>query len=124
MPLKTAIGDRTYYFLPQRVTLAFAIIEVIAKQDSPTTTTIMDETNFSRAYVSACLTALKRHDIIHSTRGATGGYSLVKDVQDTTVGEILEAISKDEDRSIYLETLHRLMIGKLKDLTVKDLIEG
>ena len=67
---------------------------------------------------------IKSHDIIYSTRGATGGYSLVKDVSQTTIGEILEAISKDEDRSTLLETLHRLMIGKLKDLTVKDLIDG
>lgn len=124
MPLKTEIGDRTYYFLPHRVTLAFAIVEVIAKGDFPTTTMIMEETKYSRAYVSACLTSLKRHDIIYSTRGATGGYSLVKDVSQTTIGEILEAISKDEDRSTLLETLHRLMIGKLKDLTVKDLIDG
>lgn len=124
MPLKTEIGNRDYYFLPKRIALAFLVVEAIDNEDNPTATRIMEATDFSRAYVTACITGLKQNNLIESTIGGKGGYSLVKGVDETTVGDVLEAVSRTEDRSLLLRKLHRLLIGKAQSITIKELLDS
>lgn len=121
MPFNDRLEERSY-LLPKRVSLALTVVEVIAEDKYVTVQHLMDVTEFSRAYVMACCLGLKRYGILVSKRGAGGGYSLAREPSEITVGEVLEAISKAEDRSVITVALYRFLVGKAKDLTIAQLI--
>ena len=53
---------------------------------------IADHTGISRPMVSKILKALARGGLLHSHRGARGGYSLPRSPEEISVAEVIEAI--------------------------------
>ena len=54
--------------------------------------TIADRQGYSMKYLEMIVGSLKRADLVASTRGKEGGYRLVRDPEDYTIGEILRCI--------------------------------
>lgn len=123
MTFNSRLEERSY-LLPKRVELALTLVEIIAKEKFVNIIELMEATNFSRAYILACCSGLKRHGILVSKQGKRGGYSLSKDSDKITVGDVLEAVSRAEDRGAITVSLDRFLMGKAKDLTIKELIDG
>ena len=118
-PQTDKIEDRNYYFLPRRMVLGLSVIEVVANKEYISTVEIMEVTGYSRPYITAFLTDLKREGIIGHSRG---GYYFVNGIGGTNVGEVIEATFKDEDRTGYAEEIYRHLIDHLNVLTIEDLL--
>ena len=54
--------------------------------------TIAERQGYSMKYLEMIVGSLKRADLVASTRGKEGGYRLVRDPEDYTIGEILRCI--------------------------------
>ena len=54
--------------------------------------TIVDRQGYSMKYLEMIVGSLKREGLVASTRGKEGGYRLVRDPEDYTIGEILRCI--------------------------------
>ena len=54
--------------------------------------TIADRQGISMKYLEMIVGSLKREGLVASTRGKEGGYRLVRDPEDYTIGEILRCI--------------------------------
>ena len=54
--------------------------------------TIADRQGYSMKYLEMIVGSLKRAGLVASTRGKEGGYRLVRDPEDYTIGEILRCI--------------------------------
>ena len=54
--------------------------------------TIADRQGYSMKYLEMIVGSLKREGLVASTRGKEGGYQLVRDPEDYTIGEILRCI--------------------------------
>ena len=54
--------------------------------------TIADRQGYSMKYLEMIVGSLKREGLVASTRGKEGGYRLVRDPEDYTIGEILRCI--------------------------------
>ena len=54
--------------------------------------TIADRQGYSMKYLEMIVGSLKRADLVASTRGKEGGYRLLRDPEDYTIGEILRCI--------------------------------
>lgn len=52
-------------------------------------------TKVSQPYLEKVLATLKKKGLVVSTRGALGGYTLKKQPNEITIGEILRALEKD-----------------------------
>ena len=52
-------------------------------------------TSISQSFLEKVMSDLKKQNLIVSTRGAQGGYSLEKDPKSITVGQILRTFEKD-----------------------------
>lgn len=58
---------------------------------------IATERNLSEAYLEKLVSSLKKSDLITSTRGSSGGYSLSREATDISVGDILRSSEGDMD---------------------------
>ena len=54
--------------------------------------TIADRQGYSMKYLEMIVGSLKRAGLVSSTRGKEGGYRLLRDPEDYTIGEILRCI--------------------------------
>ena len=54
--------------------------------------TIADRQGYSMKYLEMIVGSLKRAGLVASTRGKEGGYQLIRDPEDYTIGEILRCI--------------------------------
>ena len=54
--------------------------------------TIADRQGYSMKYLEMIVGSLKREGLVASTRGKEGGYQLIRDPEDYTIGEILRCI--------------------------------
>ena len=52
-------------------------------------------TNVTQPYLEKVLGTLKQKGLLDSVRGVQGGYKLVKDPKETTIGEILRALENN-----------------------------
>ena len=52
-------------------------------------------TNVSQPYLEKVLGTLKQKGLLNSVRGVQGGYTLIKEPKDTTIGEILRALENN-----------------------------
>ena len=122
----TGFNDRLEersYLLPKRIELTLRVVVAIAEEENISLTKLIEDTNHSRSYITACCQGLKRYGILGSKRGSKGGYWLVNGADKTTVGDVLEAISKAEDRGVISSAVYRFIIGKAKELTIKELMD-
>ncbi len=53
---------------------------------------IADRRDIPEAYLEQLIAALKRSDLVTSTRGAQGGYALARPASEITVGQVLRAL--------------------------------
>lgn len=56
---------------------------------------ISERTGISENYLEQLIALLKKAELVKSTRGAHGGYSLTRDAEDISLGEILRALEGD-----------------------------
>ncbi|HBI9002240.1 TPA: Rrf2 family transcriptional regulator [Acinetobacter baumannii] len=77
----TALLDLALQPTEQTITLA----EIAARQ------------SISVAYLEQLFAKLKRHGLVSSVRGANGGYHLVRNADEITVLEIIEAVNETVD---------------------------
>lgn len=56
---------------------------------------IAQSTNVSEAYLEQLMAILRKANLIVSVRGAGGGYTLARDAQDITIGEIIRVLEDD-----------------------------
>ena len=54
--------------------------------------TIAERQGYSMKYLEMIVVSLKRAGLVASTRGKEGGYQLIRDPEDYTIGEILRCI--------------------------------
>jgi len=119
---KHRIEERSF-FLPKRLECVLSILVGIAKEKTMSTTQLADLTGHSRGWILATCLGLKRYGLVDSKRGNAGGYWLVKSAEETTVGEVIEAISKTDNHGKLTKIVHNFLVGKAKELTIKDLID-
>lgn len=114
------VEDRIYYFLPKRLILFFAVIEVMARNEYVTTVKIMEETGYSRPYITAFLTELKKTGIVGNSKG---GYYFMEGLKGTSIGDIINASFKDEDRSPFAKAIFDYIVDTTSTLTIEELLE-
>ena len=122
MTISGRVEERSY-LIPRRVLTAFNIIGVIAREGTVTAERLVEVTGFSKAYIKVMCIGLKRYGITANKRGLNGGYSLVNSIEETTVGDVLDALSKTEDRDAITIALYDFLITKAKTITLDSLIE-
>ena len=61
-------------------------------------------TGVTEKYLEQIIAMLKKADIVHSNRGATGGYKLARAPQNISVGEILRVL---EDNLQIVDCIHK-----------------
>ncbi len=83
----------------------YAMVE-LAKSSEKTMSAseLATKTGVTEKYLEQILAILKKNDLITSTRGATGGYSLSHSSSDITAGQILRAL---EDNLELVECIHK-----------------
>ena len=59
--------------------------------------------NLSENYLEQLIRLLKKENLVKSARGPKGGYKLVKDIDQITVGEVLRVLEGDIGKSGCLE---------------------
>ena len=70
-----------------------AIIEIGASNEEYVSIkTISEKYNISESYLEQIIALLKKEKLVESTRGAYGGYSLIKEPKDITLGDILRVL--------------------------------
>ena len=63
-----------------------------AKNEPVSLSDVAERQSISISYLEQLIAKLKKAGIVQSTRGAQGGYSLVKNPEEISVGEILRAL--------------------------------
>ena len=63
-----------------------------AKNEPVSLSDVAERQSISISYLEQLMAKLKKAGIVQSTRGAQGGYSLVKNPEEISVGEILRAL--------------------------------
>ena len=63
-----------------------------AKNEPVSLSDVAERQNISISYLEQLIAKLKKAGIVQSTRGAQGGYSLAKNPEEISVGEILRAL--------------------------------
>jgi Rrf2 family iron-sulfur cluster assembly transcriptional regulator len=76
-----------------------AMIDLALRQDNGPVTlaAISARQNISLSYLEQLFGKLRRHQIVDSTRGPGGGYSLARKMQDITVADIIYAVDEPLD---------------------------
>lgn len=71
-----------------------AIIEIaLAKDDECTSLrTISEKLGISENYLEQLMSALKKANLVESTRGAKGGYNLARPRNEITIGDVLRTL--------------------------------
>jgi Rrf2 family transcriptional regulator, cysteine metabolism repressor len=73
-----------------------ALVELAARAGEPASiASIAAAQNISDAYLEQILGALRRAGFVRSTRGAAGGYELVRPAQDITALEVITVLEGD-----------------------------
>ncbi len=101
-------------------------------------TTLSREIGVGGAYIEQLMRLLKAEEIVQSHRGATGGYTLTKEANKTTVGEVLRALEDnlelveclktgacDCDCKVFpvWETIRDAINGALDNITIQSLLD-
>jgi Rrf2 family transcriptional regulator, iron-sulfur cluster assembly transcription factor len=72
---------------------ALLSLVILAKSSSPVDSQALSkELSISKSFLSKILQALTKADILHSLRGANGGFFLAKNSTDITVLEVMQAV--------------------------------
>ena len=67
-------------------------LAMYAKSDPVSLSDVAERQNISISYLEQLIAKLKKAGIVQSTRGAQGGYSLAKEPEEVSVGEILRVL--------------------------------
>lgn len=67
-------------------------LAVYAKDEPVSLAAVAERQNISISYLEQLIAKLKKAEIVQSTRGAQGGYTLAKAPEEISVGEILRAL--------------------------------
>ena len=67
-------------------------LAVYAKEEPVSLAEVAERQKISISYLEQLIAKLKKADIVKSTRGAQGGYTLAKAPEQISVGEILRAL--------------------------------
>ena len=67
-------------------------LAIYAKTEPVSLSDVAERQNISISYLEQLVAKLKKAGIVQSTRGAQGGYSLAKEPEEISVGEILRAL--------------------------------
>ncbi|MBO5352874.1 MAG: RrF2 family transcriptional regulator [Lachnospiraceae bacterium] len=67
-------------------------LAVYAKEEPVSLAEVAERQSISISYLEQLVAKLKKAGIVQSTRGAQGGYSLAKEPEEISVGEILRAL--------------------------------
>lgn len=125
-----------------------AMIDLALRQDNGPVTlaAISARQNISLSYLEQLFGKLRRHEIVDSTRGPGGGYSLARKAHDITVADIIYAVDEpldatgcggkencgsgikftDSSRCMTHDlwaTLNEKMVEYLDSVTLKDLVD-
>ena len=125
-----------------------AMIDLALRQDNGPVTlaAISARQNISLSYLEQLFGKLRRHQIVDSTRGPGGGYSLARKMQDITVADVIYAVDEpldatqcggkencgagvkatDNNRCMTHDlwaTLNEKMVDYLDSVTLKDLVD-
>lgn len=119
-----------------------AMIDLAQRQhNGPVTLAgISQRQKISLSYLEQLFGRLRRHELVASTRGPGGGYSLGRPLADVSVADIIYAVDEpldatqcrgrencnDEHRCMTHElwaSLNRVMVDYLDSVTLQDLVE-
>lgn len=114
------LDDRSYYLFPRRMQMMFAVITELAYTDYLSTLQIMEKTGYSRPYITALLTSLKKAGLIGHSKG---GYYFVKGLGGTYIGDLIDAAFKDEVRTKLTREIYRYIIDCTNELSIHELME-
>ena len=67
-------------------------LAIYAKEEPVSLAAVAERQNISISYLEQLIAKLKKAGIVQSTRGAQGGYSLAKEPEEISVGEILRVL--------------------------------
>ncbi len=82
--------------LNQASDFALRVVMLLAAEDEPMTVEeIAGRLNLVKSHVMKLVAKLVKADILHSTRGRSGGVSLARDSAQITVGTVVRAIESD-----------------------------
>ncbi len=71
---------------------AFILLSALGRQPQASTPALAEQSGLSEATVSKILKSLSHAGIVTAVRGATGGYSLAKSVDEINVASVIEAM--------------------------------
>ena len=80
-------------------------------------------TGVTEKYLEQIIAMMKKADIVHSNRGATGGYKLAKPPKDISVGEILRVLEDNcVSRNLWTK-LNENINSYLDTISLQQLVE-
>ncbi len=114
-----------------------AIMDLVLKAPfGPTTlNNISVSKEISMSYMEQLFARLRKHELVHGTRGPGGGYRLARPPQEITIAQVLEAVDDDanalnnsnknvNDLSHLLwDELSRKVSHYLGSITIQDLLD-
>ena len=74
---------------------AFNILEQLKNAKCVTAHSIAENCQLSKNFVTIIMRDLKKSGILKSKKGPGGGYSLAKDLEQITIGDVFKAVGED-----------------------------
>lgn len=122
--------------LTQKGHLAIKCMIILGQQSERLSIKAIAEAHdFSQRYLEQIFSTLKRHHLVDSTKGPSGGYTLKKSIGQITLKEIIEAVEGqhsftteeetllDQTINVHLNAVDDSIDNYLNQKTLKDLIE-
>lgn len=78
--------------LTQQVDYALSLLVALAHNQNSSISAVAEETGISSAYLQKIASNLKKAELINSTRGKHGGYTLAQQPVNITIKQVIEAL--------------------------------
>jgi Rrf2 family iron-sulfur cluster assembly transcriptional regulator len=85
---------------------------------------IADAEGMTPEYVAKLMRVLREGGLVHSTRGAGGGYRLVRPAADVTIWQALEVLTTDCSIRALWRGINSMLRSALSGITLADLMRG
>jgi len=116
-----AKSSKNCYLIPTRIDVALKIVTSVNLSHPVFGDALVEVTGVSRSYVHQCCTILVNNNILLGKRGYRGGYLLARSPEDIKVIEVINAVSKPEDRANITRIVTKHLLEQSEGLTISDL---
>lgn len=108
----------------KRISVTLEVLKLIYERETISVAKIAEAIDKSVSYAQQLCLALTQFQVLSSTRGAQGGFSINGKLEDHTMRDVLLAIGCTDDPVEVAQKFYTWSVDKTEDLTLEVLING